>query len=424
MRRKMPPFRRPLPGLTLLLVAVALAGCGDNVSQPRSSGSTGSGCLFDCYDPGPVYQFPTPSFRTTPAPVAGGQTFTTIAAGWEHACALTPAGNAQCWGELLSAMGEFGSVSVPESVGGGTAFYSLSAGAAFTCGIAADARALCWGRNAEGELGSSTMGASAFVPTPVSGAHAFVSISPGVGFISAGAHACAVDAAGAAYCWGNNAFGQLGAGDSSNATAPVAVAGGHTFTSLASGNAFTCGLTTTGAAYCWGLGESGALGVGAAPLGSCLGQFAGNGATLITEPCSRTPVAVAGGLAFTAIAAGMRHVCGLANGGAAYCWGMTGWGNYNEPVAVVGGDARFTRIAAGGTSSCALTADGEAYCWGENKYGQVGDGTTFDRGPTRVATSLRFVDISVGHDFACAVTSDGAAYCWGSDEHGKLGDGA
>jgi alpha-tubulin suppressor-like RCC1 family protein len=415
--------RRFPSGLMSLLAAATLVGCKLNVSEPtRSSGSTGSGCFIDCYGPGPGgYEFPTPPFRTTPTAVAGGERFSAISAGWDHACALTPAGSVQCWGELNVGTGEFRNAPSPESVPGGVVFASVSAGGSFTCGVTADARAFCWGLNGSGELGTSGMSPPMNLPTLVSGGHAFAGIAPGVGRISAGAHACARDTAGAAYCWGNNAFGQLGTGDTVSASAPVAVAGGHMFTSMASGNAFTCGVTTDGAAYCWGFGESGAL--GAPALGSCTGKLAGSGDANLTYPCSRAPVRVAGSVVFTAVAAGMRHACGLADDGTAYCWGTTGWGNSSEPVAVVGQTARFTRIAAEGTSSCALTADGEAYCWGENSKGQVGDGTTYDRGPTRVATSLRFVDISVGHDFACAVTTEGAAYCWGSDEYGKLGDG-
>ncbi|HEY6222219.1 MAG TPA: RCC1 domain-containing protein, partial [Gemmatimonadales bacterium] len=37
---------------------------------------------------------------------------------------------------------------------------------------------------------------------------------------------------------------------------------------------------------------------------------------------SSTPVAVSGGLSFSALAAGGYHTCGLASAGAASCWGL------------------------------------------------------------------------------------------------------
>ena len=63
-----------------------------------------------------------------------------------------------------------------------------------------------------------------------------------------------------AYCWGYNAFGQLGVGDTLRRTAPTPVAGGLTFQSLAAGFDHTCGITTDGTAYCWGRNLQGQLG--------------------------------------------------------------------------------------------------------------------------------------------------------------------
>ena len=48
--------------------------------------------------------------------------------------------------------------------------------------------------------------------------------------VSAGlSHSCGVTPSGAAYCWGSNAYGELGNGAMTNSTTPVAVSGGLTF---------------------------------------------------------------------------------------------------------------------------------------------------------------------------------------------------
>jgi alpha-tubulin suppressor-like RCC1 family protein len=202
-------------------------------------------------------------------------------------------------------------------------------------------------------------------------------------------------------------------GRTGNAAATVSVV---TFTSVVAGGAHTCALTTTGAAYCWGRGESGQLGI-ALPSITCptdAGPF----------PCSRTPVAVAGGLEFVQLAAGGAYTCGLTNDGSAYCWGTRLGGAEFAPVAVATA-LKFSSIDAGTSHACALTSAGAAYCWGVNLRGQLGDGTTQDRpAPVAVTGGHTFQLIAAGGfniGQTCALIGGGDAYCWGDNERGQLG---
>ena len=84
--------------------------------------------------------------------------------------------------------------------------------------------------------------------------------------ISAGTDwTCALDSTGAAYCWGNNSSGSgdcaLGNGSTAS-TAPVLVSGGHAFTQISVGTDSACALTNAGAAWCWGNNHFGQLGDG------------------------------------------------------------------------------------------------------------------------------------------------------------------
>ncbi len=286
---------------------------------------------------------------------------------------------------------------------------SVSAGGSSTCGVTVAGKAYCWGSGNLGQLGNGSTQRFA-VPTAVSGGISF-------GFVGTGgldSYSCGLSTAGAAYCWGYDDFGQLGNGSTNNSLVPAAVNGNLAFSSLSVGaGGHACALTAGGAAYCWGYNNSGQLGVGAVGF-------------------SAAPVAVSGALSFTSLSAGESgETCGLAAGGAAYCWGFNGDGelgngtltNSNTPVAVSGGLA-FKSISAGFASTCGITLAGAAYCWGDNTYGELGNGsTTASRTPVAVSGGLTFKSVSVGDAFACGVTTGGAAYCWGYNGSGQLGIG-
>jgi alpha-tubulin suppressor-like RCC1 family protein len=90
--------------------------------------------------------------------------------------------------------------------------------------------------------------------------------------------------------------------------------GGHTFATISAGNRQTCAITTGGTAYCWGYNDLGQLGSGT------------------SGDSTSVPVAVAGGLTFTAIQTGARHTCALTSGGTVYCWGDDYYGQLGRGV--------------------------------------------------------------------------------------------
>ncbi len=232
-----------------------------------------------------------------------------------------------------------------------------------------------------------------------------------------GEHACAITN-GALKCWGDNRYGELGAGTySKQSFVPVAVRGlSSGVTAVAVGFGFTCAIAH-GGAWCWGLNQDGELGDG-------------------TTTRSSVPVRVVGlasgvtSISASVLYSGEAHTCAVV-GGAAKCWGFNRDGELGDgtttsrstPVQVVGLTGGVTSISAGDFSSCAIVA-GSAKCWGRNESGQLGDAST--------ATSLRPVQVAgltsgvthldAARRYACALVV-GAAKCWGINDEGELGDG-
>jgi alpha-tubulin suppressor-like RCC1 family protein len=119
---------------------------------------------------------------------------------------------------------------------------------------------------------------------------------------------------------------------------------------------------------------------------------------------------------------------------AAYCWGANRYGQVGDgtsgyaarrlrPVAVLGG-LQFSAVNPGGGHTCGVTTDDRAYCWGYNVFGQLGDGTNTKRTtPVAVAGGLKFAGVSTGYFHTCGVTTGDRAYCWGYNGSGRFGDG-
>ncbi len=354
-----------------------------------------------------------------------------ITAGRDHACGLTPAHVAYCWGN--NAAGALGNPAVntpclgasdpcsakPVRVATSVLFASISAGDGFTCAVSTGGAPYCWGDNTYGQLGIGSQNSTSRPAKVGIEGVAFAAISAG------DTHACALTTAGAAYCWGSNDGGKLGTGRTGGGhTVPVPVAGRLVFRTVSAGYFHTCAVTRDGRAYCWGRNDQGE--VGDAPRAP-----------------AAAPARVAGGAAFRDVQAAVQfdYSCGVDAGGAVWCWGANCFNQLGadslleqcgtppmpcatKPSAVrLAGAARD--VGAAFSHSCALGADGGVFCWGDNNSGQLGNGSVGDRSisPTAVLGGATYRALAVGREFTCAVTTAGAPQCWGLNERGQLGTG-
>ena len=182
------------------------------------------------------------SDRLTPAAVSGGLRFATLSAGATTPCAITDARETYCWGTNffgslgVGHQGNIGSEGLtPVRVVGTELFSQVSAGeennsTTPNCLLTAEGQAFCMGANQSGQLGTTATTETCQLsstsplfgctsrPLAVLGARSFETIDPGAEFV------CALTRSGEVYCWGSNAFTQLGTFSGPSTSTPVRVA--------------------------------------------------------------------------------------------------------------------------------------------------------------------------------------------------------
>ncbi|MFN3199838.1 MAG: hypothetical protein ACE366_15680 [Bradymonadia bacterium] len=326
---------------------------------------------------------------------------------------------------------------------------SASAEAAdHTCVIQGEGQVRCFGANDSGQLGLGDTESRGTQNTPVDGGLEPVALPGGAlaTAVTLGAeHTCALTGDGAVYCWGENAHGQLGLGDTeARGDGPnemgddlSALRLGGAATQISAGRTHTCALLSTGAVKCWGGNSSGQLGLGDTADRGDDGDEAENLPTVDLGP----------GVTVTHVHAGAEHTCALLSTGGVKCWGANTYGQLGlGDVADRGDDANemgtslptidvggaVVGLATGGQHTCALLNDGTARCWGRNTFGQLGLNDHAHRGNapgemgpdlSSVAIEGTIVALTAGHHHTCAQLEDASIVCFGENGFGQLGLG-
>ncbi|MGE0791053.1 MAG: RCC1 domain-containing protein [Sandaracinaceae bacterium] len=277
-----------------------------------------------------------------------------LAAGWAQTCSLSADGGVTCFGQTIAA-GSTTHVALPDAA------VDLATGSLVACALLSDGRAYCWGNGDEGELGSGRVG---FAPDPelVVGTDA----SPLTAIAMGIRHVCGIERGGTVVCWGDDAMGQLGDGNTSTvASAPVRVVGLTDAVELSLGQVHSCARLADGRVRCWGLGSSGQLG-----LGESMPGFA---RPTPTDPVIGVDDAIQ-------LVSGQNFTCALHASTEVSCWGSTwrsdGVAWVPEPAP---GYEDVVELARAGVGFCARQADGRVYCQGGNFKGELGDGTNVAR---------------------------------------------
>ena len=159
----------------------------------------------------------------------------------------------------------FGESAGSTTASGNTFAGSIDNGENFSCVILGSGNVRCWGLNSSGQLGLGNTTPIGDNESPTSnvglGGQKAIAISAG------GEHSCVILEGGNVRCWGANASGQLGLGntttigDNESPTSNVDL-GGQKAIAISAWYQTTCIILEGGNVRCWGLNSSGQLGLG------------------------------------------------------------------------------------------------------------------------------------------------------------------
>ncbi|MFT7561896.1 MAG: alpha-tubulin suppressor-like RCC1 family protein [Flavobacteriales bacterium] len=269
----------------------------------------------------------------------------------------------------------------------------------------------CWGENAFGQLAQGNTSEDISSPIEIPGLHSVQKIALGA------EHGCALLEDRTVSCWGLGSKGRLGDDDVTqhNVLSPKLVPGLEDVRDIDAGLNHTCAILGDAEVSCWGNGRNGRL---------------GDGSTSAHENGVPNSIIIPG---VESIAVGYQHTCVIADNeedgapGRIQCWGKSlGNGATVDLASPTTNNVDFqaNKISSGRDFTCALFKTGKVACWGVNDKGQLGNGSTIPSAdPVFLDLSRRAVDVTAGQYHACALLSDGTAECWGFGFAGRLGDG-
>ncbi len=360
-----------------------------------------------------------------------------VASGGSHTCAVLDDSSVACWGYNYAQELGYGDSnrfgegtdrymppSFPINLGAGKGALSLAVNYSHSCAILQDHSVKCWGQNASGQLGygdSVRRGSPAATVIDLGLNRTALAIAAGF------SHTCVILDDKSVKCWGANSGGQLGYGDFQNRLAPPAqsinLGVGRSAQALSLGAYHSCALLDDSTVKCWGNNANGQLGLGD---------------RIIRSQPTAEAIDLGGGLKAQEINSGAYHTCAVLEDGELKCWGRNrqgqlGYGDLVERVSpaateVAVGSRYVVHVSGGLGHTCVLMDDATVQCWGANEDGQLGYGDVLNRlAPPQQAVSFgagrSVTSLSAGRLHNCAVLDDSTLKCWGSNSYGQLGGG-
>ncbi len=338
--------------------------------------------------------------------------------------------------------GEMGDSLPAVSLGAGRSATAISVGSYHSCALLDNGTVKCWGANGYGRLGLGDTADRGDGPGEMGDSLPAVGLGAGRTAVAVDvgvSHSCVVLDNATVKCWGRNNAGQLGLADTNNRGdgpgemgdgLPAVVLGGRTAAAVSAGGDHTCVVLDTAGVKCWGENASGELGLGDTnDRGDVSGEM-GTSLPTVSLGTGRTALGVSAGFAGT---------CVRLDDGSVKCWGANaagqlGLGDVNNrgdgagemgnslPAVDLGTGRTVSVVGLGSDHGCARLDDGSVRCWGAGTSGKLGQGDIANRGdgPGELGDALLAVDLGSAPTpgaMTVSVTADRGSYAPGDTAH-------
>lgn len=335
-----------------------------------------------------------------------------ISLGGSHTCAIRNDNSLWCWG--MNVDGQIGNSDTQTCFNGASHFcqeynhYSwtkIASGSEHTCAIRSNSTLWCWGRNNFGQLGNNISTESATTKPTLISSQLWSQISAG------DRYTCGIRSAGSLWCWGRNSNGQLGVNDKTNRTTPTQVGTTTNWTAISTASGQTCGIQSPGTLWCWGRwGTNTSDSLVPVKVQDSTG----------TAATDWKQVSIGGNGNGVNHICGIRGIDALYCFGwnSTGELGLSDSNNRQYPTRLTGA---WSTIVTGANHTCAIKSLG-VFCWGDNQFGQLGSGDYLVRDkPTREYTAGNWTSVFASSWHTCARKSDFSISCWGNNTNAQLG---
>jgi alpha-tubulin suppressor-like RCC1 family protein len=208
-------------------------------------------------------------------------------------------------------------------------------------------------------------------------------------------HTLAIMNDGTLWSWGDNRYGQLGDGTSTNQNEPTLIGNETGWKSVFAGNSTSMALKEDGTIWVWGYDNS------------------------------SSPIQIGSDNDWKVLSTSGSHTLAIKDNGTLWAWGWNYYGqlgdgtrvNKNRPTQI-GTDNDWNAVSANGVQSVAIKNDKTLWTWGKIGVG-THDGITI---PTELDFYSGWESVSAGTKHLLAIRSDGTLWAWGSNEYGQLGN--